>query len=215
MKCSYALRRSLPKSKLMKTSIHSLIAKSILVTVILGGGVEAVSAASLNGSASIEGGNRITVEGVDSTISSIRLDFSDGMSEVVSATGSFAQLSPSALTVTNLTFEPAGAGYVSTNPTTAIDFGQQTIDGVTDSLTFTANEPIQVVLAAGNVVTENPFEGFFSHGGIDTPGKGSLVSQGVPIDSSTYSMTLSAVPEPLTLLGSGAALAMGIWIKLK
>ncbi|MEM0981686.1 MAG: PEP-CTERM sorting domain-containing protein [Cyanobacteria bacterium P01_H01_bin.58] len=200
----------------MKTSTQSLVAKSILITVILGGGAEAVSAASLNGSASIIGGNRVDIESADSSnISSIQFDFSDGFSEVISASGSFTQLSPSTLTVTNLTFEPAGAGYVSTNPTAAIDFGQQTIDGVTDNLTFTVEKPIQIVLAGGNFVTENPFEGFFSHGGMDTPGKGSLVTQSVPTDSPTYSMTLAAVPEPLTLLGSGAALAMGIWLKLR
>lgn len=183
------------------------------MAVILGGGVEAVKAASLDGSASIEGENDITI-GLDT----IQFDFSDESSAVVSTTGSFTQLSPSVLSVTDLMFEQTSIGYVSTNPTVSIDFGPQTIDSVTDNLTFTIDAPIQVVLSGGNYVSENPLLGVFSHGGIDTSGTGSLMTQAVPTGSPTYSMTLStvsAVPEPLTLLGSGAALAMGVWLKLK
>jgi len=122
-----------------------------------------------------------------------------------SATGMFDGLESTVVAVKNIDFTPVGL--------------QATYAAINDFLTFTNG--LKFNLEAGTAEFYNAgvaFEGDFTGLFYDT--NGSIVGQGNfgitnSGSSTTFSLSAQAVPEPLTILGTGLALGLGGLFKSK
>ncbi len=182
--------------------------------------VAPAQALTLNGSVGISGNGTIA----ETTPTDTKISFKDA--QVTSVSGSFAvpTISPTLLLdfvdMKDLFLTDANDDEIYTNSAigTFIDFGGYMINGTFASLTFD--------LDGGNTWLRQNFGGV----SYTTFGKGltgafifdgktvatgflnaSVTKDGV----STFQMTVSAVPEPLTILGAGTAVAFGGFFKGK
>ncbi|MDJ0600426.1 MAG: PEP-CTERM sorting domain-containing protein [Crocosphaera sp.] len=89
----------------------------------------------------------------------------------------------------------------------------------TDGVTFVANNPFSVTRVANGTfgvnVTFDPFSGTFVGANGAVVAEGLFSAQQFFYADGSYSMTLTAVPEPLTMLGAGTAIAFGGAFKRK
>lgn len=152
----------------------------------------------------------------------------------ISATGRFNSLVPSlsnligtndgqsGFAIRDLTFTAPGVAgspfYTNSGMTSFINFGTRTWGSVTGNLNFDLSPAAYTVLAARGrpaVVSSYPeFTGFLNFGGRLIPATGTLTSSRSG-DTSSYTLTLEIeeVPEPVTILGTGLALGLGILFK--
>lgn len=200
----------------MTKAFHSLLLAGVVVGGAVTVGVEAASAASLSGSISLSGGIEVAESG---NVTTFDFDNDTGVSTISNATGDFASVVSTAdkPIVTDLTFID---GIVSAPVFPhLIDFGEQTIDGVTALLSFNVTSDIELAKDTFFGVVDlfsGPLQGAFTFDG-ETVAVGGLTANRVP-GSSSYSISITAdavetVPEPLTILGSGAALGIGAFLK--
>ncbi|MGK7940916.1 MAG: PEP-CTERM sorting domain-containing protein [Crocosphaera sp.] len=150
-----------------------------------------------------------------------------GQVEVDQATGSFVDVEqPPVITIADLELSFASvidadsAEYSNPSVVPFINFGTQTIDGVTSALTFDLNPGtfVRNEFGFGELVLSDPgITGTFMFDG-NIVGQGFLSASEVSFltsDSGSYQLTLQVVPEPLTMLGAGAAIAFGGAFKRK
>lgn len=194
--------------------MRNLLLKTSVAAGLFLASAGTAEAASLTGSFSLIGDVEIEVLGGGDL--SVDFDADDGISDVVDANGDFTEIAPPTATLTDLVFDfLGGTDYEAPAVAPFIDFGTQTIDGVTSTLTFDLLAPITaqgvVTPTFEALFTTTPFRGQFVFDGT-TVGNGLLTAQEIG-NSSSYSVSVAAVPEPLTILGSGAALAMGAYLK--
>ena len=154
---------------------------------------------------------------LDPTVTEDTIDFTTGQVETDSTGGFFSQyvvggfgLLPGGVSDIDLTFV-SGTTYtgVATNPLLAFD----------DGVRFIADNPFDVTRvvtgAFGVTLTFEPFSGTFVNASGATIGEGLFSAQQFLGTDGTYSMTIQAVPEPITMLGAGAAIAFGGAFKRK
>jgi hypothetical protein len=88
-----------------------------------------------------------------------------------------------------------------------------------DTTTFSLKTPfnVQMVFLPGGGFGAGiePFVGTFSGPGYSGPARGVFTAQKLSAAGGSYSMTIEAVPEPLTILGTGLALGFGGLFKSK
>ncbi len=188
----------------------SLIAATVTAAVVA---VAPAQAASLSGSVGLSGDLDI----VNKTDNGFTWKFSDNV--VNDKFGSFAGLSFSSGSslpqINDLAFT-CYSGFCTTNSVSPfINFGQQTLttkDGeTTANLTFNLNAG-QYLNFGVSGTTETTVSFPYLTGAFNFNGSTLAVGQlagGYSGQSSTYQMTLKAVPEPLTIMGSGLALGFG------
>jgi len=202
----------------MLSTQRSIVTALAATSGILALGIGSADAATVSGGVSLTGDANI----IRSESGAVTLDFTGSPNGIVSGgTGDFSGLSSAV--VSDLTFTPAGNSpsgpLFRANPvSTFIDFGTQTINGETNGLTFNLTAPVQVVDLFGPgpltaLFTQTPLRGEFIFGD-STRAAGLLTAQQVP-GAGSYSMSITTepVPEPLTILGSTSALAMGALLK--
>ncbi|MEO1093989.1 MAG: PEP-CTERM sorting domain-containing protein [Cyanobacteria bacterium J06638_28] len=199
------------------SNFRSLLLTGSVATGLLLVGADASEAAGLKGALSLAGDVEFDTFGGGITID---FDTDDGISDVVAPTDDFATLAPPTGAIADLTFLALGGGSFESGASVIpfIDFGVQTLGGVTDTLTFNLVAPIEATgisfpgLQA--LFSNEPFEGEFVFGSTTTAARGLLTAQEASSSSSySISITTEPIPEPLTILGSGAALAMGAFLK--
>jgi len=184
----------------------SLIAATVTAATVVV--VAPAQAAGLKGSLGLSGNITITNDGDNFT-----WEFSENV--VNDNTLDFAGLSfptdGSLPNIANLDFTCVGI-LCSTDPVTAfITFGEQTINGVTDNLTFNLDASQYLHFGSGKTASTVAFPlitGNFMFNG-STLAEGTLGGS-YSGSGSTYHMNFSTpVPEPLTTLGTGLALGFG------
>ncbi|ASC69557.1 hypothetical protein XM38_004840 [Halomicronema hongdechloris C2206] len=197
-----------------RSAIAALAATSGIMALAIG----PADAATVSGGVSLTGDVNI----IRSDSGQVTFDFTGSPNGIVTGgTGDFSGLSSAV--VSDLTFNPAGSSpsgplFRADPLSTFIDFGAQTINGETNGLTFALTSPVQVVdlFESGPLTaffTDKPLRGQFIFGDTTTAA-GLLTAQQVP-GAGSYSMSITTepVPEPLTILGSTSALAMGALLK--
>ncbi|MEL7034484.1 MAG: PEP-CTERM sorting domain-containing protein [Cyanobacteria bacterium J06592_8] len=206
-------------SSVLKTlSVVTVATTAVVSTIAPAQAISLQGSVSLNGNATIEGGINPdpTTWGFNTAV------FGD-------RTGDFAQVStPPVPTIQDLTLDLDNPvddtlGFYSAGPVTSfINFGTQTIDGVTAQLTFDliSAEFQRSRLAAGGFETvfllpaaNSPAQGVFNFNG-QTIANG-VITGTLSGSSDTYQLNLVAepVPEPFTILGSLSALGVGAVLK--
>jgi hypothetical protein len=200
----------------MKTLSSLGVGTSVIAATVTAATVVAVApaqAAQLNGSVGLSGNLDI-----QNTANGFIWSFSENV--VNDRTLDFAGLSFSAgsslPSIADLEFTCDDASPFSTcntDPVTPfINFGEQTIDGTTDALTFNLDASQFIsweFLSMGQTSAFPAITGQFMFNGA-TLATGNF-SGGYAGDASTYQMTLTTqeVPEPLTIMGTGLALGFG------
>lgn len=159
-------------------------------------------AATLRGVVTIQG-DAILENGNQLAPATDILNFLNGTVSTPS-TESFAGLLGTTATLSNLSLtqvEDELYSATTTNPFVTL----------ADNIVFNLNQPLSVTrLAFGGIrlVFNNPnFTGTFVQNGTETLGSGVLVFNGFN-ENGTYSVTITAVPEPTTVLGTVAALGI-------
>jgi hypothetical protein len=161
-------------------------------------------AATLRGVVTIQG-DAILENGEELAPATDTLNFLNGTVSTPS-TESFAGLVGTAATLSNLLLTQVNNQLYSattTNPFITL----------ADDIVFNVNQPLSVTrLALGGgfrfVLTNPNFTGTFVQNGTETLGAGVLVFNGIN-ENGTYSVTITAVPEPTGVLGTVAALGIG------
>jgi hypothetical protein len=203
----------------MKTLSSFGLGSSVIAATITAATVVAIApaqAAMLSGSVSLDGDAIIPDDGL--TPATTTLVFEPAKLPI-GTSGDFDQvLYPNDGSIRPMFEElelthDSGNIYKTGNVTSFINFGEQTINGYTGNLTFdlfdsevtrnrfSESQQIYVTIdgAKGQFVfnDETLATGFFS------------ASRSGGTDDSSYQVTLKAVPEPLTTLGTGLALGFG------
>ena len=190
----------------------SLIAATVTAATVVA--VAPAQAAGLKGDLNLSGNITITNDGdnfswafSENVVNINTLDFG-GLS--FPTDGSLPSIANLDFTCTPVPFSALDS--CSTDPVTAfITFGEQTINGVTDNLTFNLDATQYVHFTAGNTGSTAAFPQITGSFMFD----GSTLAEGTLFGSysgsnSRYDINLSAeVPEPLTTLGTGLALGFG------
>lgn len=179
------------------------------------------STISLSGGAEIEESGGLT----DGFPTNTTIIF--GQVEIDQATGGFVDVQqPPATTISDLaltydsTVDLNSALYNNESVVPFINFGSQTIDGVTSALTFNLfpGQFQRNEIGVGELVFSEPgLVGEFIFDGVAVA-EGFLSASEVNFfgdDSGSYEVTLQVVPEPITMLGAGAAVAFGGAFKRK
>ncbi len=154
---------------------------------------------------------------LDPTVTEDTVDFTTGQVETDSTGGFYSKyvvggfgLLDGGVSDIDLTLE-SGITYTgyATNPLLAFD----------DDVRFFANNPFEVTRfvtgTSGVTLTFEPFSGTFTNASGAVIGEGLFTAQQFLGADGSYSMTIEAVPEPLTMLGAGAAIAFGGAFKRK
>ncbi len=176
---------------------------------------------SLSGGAEIEESGGVT-EGFPTNTTLIF-----GQVEVDQATGGFDDVEqPPFITINDLdlvfydVIDGDSALYENASIIPFIVFGEQTINGETGTLTFNLNPGFfqRNEIGIGELVFSDPgLRGSFIFNG-SVVAEGFLSASEVTfgsLDSGSYEVTLQVVPEPLTILGAGAAIGFGGAFKRK
>ena len=155
---------------------------------------------------------------LDPFIASDDIDFTTGQVESDSTGGFFTAYVAGSATldaVSDIEITQVGGSFstdytgVATNPLLSFS----------DGVTFVANNPFDVTrVANGNFgvsLTFDPFSGTFVNASGATIAEGLFSVQQFLGTDGSYSMTLKTVPEPLTMLGAGTAIAFGGAFKRK
>ncbi|ACK64257.1 protein of unknown function DUF1555 [Rippkaea orientalis PCC 8801] len=183
------------------------------------GTVVTLTLSSTSAEAAIIGGSQLDITGTFArTNSGTVLDFDgSGAGEVEGTTGTFVSYIDTDAFLSNITLSfvssSGGVTYYSAtavNPFVTLTNNTPT---TTDDIIFTVNNPftIQDFGALGFVFPE--FTGTFSDFSGNILGTGTVTFNGRA--NGSYSATITAVPEPLTMLGAGAAVAFGGAFKRK
>lgn len=183
----------------------ALVASSML-------SVAPAQAASLSGVVNIAGATFLT-NGNQSSPGTDTVKFSQGIVTADTTTGSFTSLVGTSVQFADVNLTKTNAtSYTGTTATPFATFA----NGLSFSIT---GQPFEVLrVAAGNFRfggTPNPVSGYFTaSNGTTTLGNGILSFNSIRQNGS-YSATIETVPEPLTILGSAAALGFGVAFKRK
>jgi hypothetical protein len=203
-------------NKLFSLSIIPLATTATVASAMLASAP--VQAFALNGLLDGAGASKLDL-GVGNVAGGNDDKFTINSAFLFGGTGSFASWVFPTVTVTNLPIVLTLAdAFTNSLGTTGVGDVLQAYKGTgSGSVTFNngfmlaLDTPFDAILRKSGF-GEAVFTGYFTHGTDISPASGSLSTQGL---GGSYSFTVQAVPEPLTIIGSGIALGFGGFLKRK
>lgn len=207
-------------SILKNTSVAAVAVTAALVSSVPAEALTLNGSIGLSGNASVPNGvnpltttigfNQTQIEELDGDFADILFPTSDPLNRPV--------LSNLTLNRTSV-LSGSSAEYQAVPKVGFINFGTQTIGGVTNQLTFDLSKANFTRFTAGTnfvaLFPTNPLQGIFKFG--DETVANGFLSASLSGVSDSFQLTLSTepVPEPLTILGSLSAVGIGAVLKNK
>ena len=207
-------------------SVFPLTATATVATFTL---ASAPAQAALFGSVTVNGRADLSYTGAGGLgVSDVFVDFLsvDGVGTSGNFSSILPDLSTGSLTIQDLTLAPSvpavgNNAYVGTAVTSFLDFGSRTLGGSTNTLTFDLDAAPYTVSdftsgSGPNVVVSGPGASITGRWvfGSQTVATGAISATDFG-QTGSYTVSVEAVPEPLTILGTGIALGFGGLFKVK